>query len=237
MQIIPVIDLMGGLAVHAKEGHRQHYLPLVSSLCAHADPHSVIVGLLDLYPFQTIYLADLDALSGRTAQAALIADLKQAFAGLEFWVDSGWSGMGHTGFMDRYFSPVIGSESLEYDNLPSLREQKCDFILSLDVLNGTLLGPNEVVHHTEYWPRRVILMSLSHVGSGKGPDFERLQKYIYGYPGHAFIAAGGVRDEADLLRLATMGLSAVLMASALHDGRVNRAMIDRLTVDYSKRRV
>lgn len=237
MQIIPVIDLMGGLAVHAKEGHRQHYLPLVSRLCANADPHNVIIGLLDLYPFQTIYLADLDALSGKGTQAAVIAGLRQAFAGLEFWVDSGWPGLDHTDFTEHHFSPVIGTESLEYDKIPIVRAQKRGFILSLDVLNGTLLGPNEVFQQTECWPRRIILMNLSHVGSSKGPDFERLQQYISGYPDHEFIAAGGVRDEADLLRLATMGVSAVLMASALHDGRVNHSMIDRLTVDYSKRRV
>lgn len=233
MQIIPVIDLKGGLAVHAREGHREHYRPLVSTLCSSPEPCQVLQGLLALYSFSTIYLADLDALGGKPAQERLIDSMGRHCSGVEFWIDQGLPSRPSDPFTRDYFSLVIGSESLKYDNLSILSPGRDEFILSLDFMNDTLMGPEAVLAHPEWWPRRVILMSLSHVGSSLGPDFKRMADLMARHPGHDFIAAGGVRHEADLHRLASMGISAVLMASALHDGRVNRAMIERVMVDSS----
>ncbi|MDE2121341.1 MAG: histidine biosynthesis protein, partial [Betaproteobacteria bacterium] len=41
-------------------------------------------------------------------------------------------------------------------------------------------------------------------------------------------AAGGVRDAADLLELRELGLHGALLASALHDGRLDAAQLRRL---------
>ncbi|MBM3202519.1 nickel transporter [Candidatus Woesearchaeota archaeon] len=231
MQIIPVIDLKEGLAVHAREGHREHYRPLVSRLCSSPEPCEVLRGLLELYSFSTIYLADLDALGGKPAQERLIDALGRHFAGVGFWVDQGLPLRPPDTFAQGYFSLIAGSESLEYDNLSMLPEAGNQLILSLDFMNGVFMGPEALLTHPAWWPKRVILMNLSHVGSQKGPDFERMADLMARHPGHDFIAAGGVRHEADLHRLAAMGFSAVLMASALHDGRVDRAVIERMMVD------
>ena len=40
------------------------------------------------------------------------------------------------------------------------------------------------------------------------------------------LAGGGVRGRADLERLAAAGCDAALLATALHDGRVERADLD-----------
>jgi phosphoribosylformimino-5-aminoimidazole carboxamide ribotide isomerase len=45
---------------------------------------------------------------------------------------------------------------------------------------------------------------------------------IAAYPQIEFSAGGGVRRPDDLRRLKSIGLSAVLIASALHDGRIRR---------------
>ena len=47
-EIIPVIDLMGGVVVHARSGERDSYRPLTSPLAASAEPAEVVRGLLTL---------------------------------------------------------------------------------------------------------------------------------------------------------------------------------------------
>ena len=75
----------------------------------------------------------------------------------------------------------------------------------------------------ELWPRTVIVMTLDRVGAGSGPDlttFERLRALA---PGRQWIGAGGIRDASDLPAAAAAGASGWLVASALHDGRLDPA--------------
>ena len=62
MQIIPVIDVMGGIVVHASGGDRAHYQPLKSILTSSCDPFEVITDLLAWHDFKKVYIADLDAI-------------------------------------------------------------------------------------------------------------------------------------------------------------------------------
>ncbi|MEW8382346.1 MAG: nickel transporter, partial [Candidatus Thiodiazotropha taylori] len=64
MKLIPVIDLMNGIVVRAIRGQRQSYLPSSTPLCQSSQPEAVISALLSLYPFDTLYIADLDAITG-----------------------------------------------------------------------------------------------------------------------------------------------------------------------------
>jgi len=229
MQIIPVIDLKGGIAVHAKEGHRQDYRPLVSTLSNHPAPLTVIEGLLTLHPFKTLYLADLDALMGHPPQTGLIVSLQRNFPDVDFWIDQGLPSREDAALAETpHFSRVIGTESLEDENLCGLLARQGRFILSLDFMHGALLGTERILERVDVWPERIILMNLARVGSRHGPDFERIGHYMERFPQHQWVAAGGVRDTADLQQLASRGVSAVLMASALHDGRVDGEVIRRL---------
>jgi phosphoribosylformimino-5-aminoimidazole carboxamide ribotide isomerase len=230
MQIIPVVDLMNGRAVHARRGRRAEYRPLESPLCRSAEPRAVIEGLLRLYPFRTFYLADLDALMGKASQSERIDELRRAFPQVEFWIDSGGSEPAGRGDHARAAPavPVLGSESLDEANWHSLlKECASPFVLSLDVLDGNLLGPADLLRQPELWPERIILMSLSRVGSGEGPDFGRAAAFRRRHPDRSFIVGGGVRDAGDLERLETMGMAAVLMASALHAGTVDSRVLGR----------
>jgi phosphoribosylformimino-5-aminoimidazole carboxamide ribotide isomerase len=69
VKLIPVVDLLNGEVVHARKGQRSHYLPLQSSLCQGTQPETVVGALLDLYPFRTLYIADLDAIQRRGSHA------------------------------------------------------------------------------------------------------------------------------------------------------------------------
>ena len=52
-------------------------------------------------------------------------------------------------------------------------------------------------------------------------DFEQAARFVRDFPGHAFIAAGGVRHDEDLEVLERIGVSAVLVATALHAGNID----------------
>lgn len=206
---------MGGVAVHAYAGQRHRYRPLQSPLCASAQPEDVMTGLLRLYPFRTVYLADLDALQGRSDQRGLVRKLAKAHPEVTLWLDAGLP------VTDGPWVPVIGTESLDSCAWTHLQHRENDWILSLDFLDGHLQGASEVLIQPERWPTKVIVMTLSRVGSFAGPDWERLERVRSLAPGKEIIAAGGVRDARDLLILGAAGIDGALVASALHTGRLN----------------
>ncbi len=220
MHIIPVIDIRDGQVVAAREGRRECYPPLSSRLTEDTDPRAVIDALRTLHAFQTVYVADLDALMGFGAQWSVIRTLAKRYGALTFWVDQGLPADGLPSVGPGNVVPVIGTESLRAADLRRWWNSGTNFILSLDFLGHALLGDTASVQDSTYWPDRVIVMSLAHVGSAKGPDFARLREFRQRDPARQFIAAGGVRDAADLDALAALGMYGVLLASALHSGAI-----------------
>src|SRR5436309_152588 len=75
-EIIPVIDLMGGLVVRDRGGERDFYRPLVSPLAVSARPADVVRGLLQLHAFRQVYIADLDAIRKRGEHVAEVRALR-----------------------------------------------------------------------------------------------------------------------------------------------------------------
>lgn len=230
MQVIPVIDLKGGVVVRARMGRRDQYRPIETPLSPTSDPIDVARGLLSVHPFKTLYVADLDAIEGRADHRAVLARLNAAFPQLTLWVDNGiadprdaecWldGGWGHL---------VLGSESQTDGALVRHFAGHARVALSLDFRGEQFLGPPELLTDTASWPRDVIVMTLARVGSGAGPDLERLSAIARMAPQGRIHAAGGVRDAADLAALANAGIAGALVASALHDGRLTGTGLARL---------
>ncbi len=222
MQIIPVIDLMGGNVVHAKKGQRDHYKPIQTPLCKGSMPHAVIDGLKGIHDFKTLYVADLDALTGIGNHDALLLSLQENYTDLQFWIDRG---MPHNGqpYPTSKSVSVIGSESLTSEHLGILPQIGKQFILSLDFMGETLLGDQNLLRNPSIWPDTIIIMSLAHVGSTEGPDFKRLSWFRAQWPGKQIFAAGGVRHADDLSRLAKLGIDGALIASAIHSGVIGHS--------------
>lgn len=223
MEIIPVIDLMRGSVVHAKRGQRERYAPLRSRLCASSHPLDVVRALLELHPFRTLYVADLDAILGRGRQQALLDELQRKFAHMELWVDAAvrdlqqFRSLAATGLV-----PVVGSETLPSVHLLEALGERADaFVLSLDFRAGRFLGPPETLARPWLWPRRVLAMNLDRVGSQAGPDLALVRQLAALAPGALVYCAGGVRGAQDLAVLRAEGVSA-LVATALHDGSLTR---------------
>jgi len=229
VQIIPVIDVMGGIVVHARGGVRANYQPIQSRITTSGDPLEVISDLLTLHDFKKIYIADLDAIKNHTYDLALYEKLCQCFPELEFWLDIGirtkndWQMLSSL----KGLRCVVGSESLEEIDLLKSPQIKQKIILSLDYQNGRFLGKQELVEQAENWPEKVIVMNLDYVGARSGPDFSLLTKIQKLAMNSEVVAAGGIRNETDLEQLVKQGISASLVASALHNGNISSEVLNK----------
>lgn len=218
MRVIPVIDLRAGRVVRAVAGRRDEYKPSSSPLCTSADPLDVVAALRRLRPFELFYLADLDAILGSGDNRAAVTELLAAFPAACYWLDAGFNEPRRalSWPLGRRLRPVLGSESQtgseSYRTLYRALKQYRP-ILSLDYRDGRFLGPEGLLKQAEDRPDETILMRLDRVGVGAGPD----ATLPAGGAGRRWYAAGGVRNAADVQRLAEQGFAGVLVASALHD--------------------
>jgi phosphoribosylformimino-5-aminoimidazole carboxamide ribotide isomerase len=225
MKLIPVIDLMHGSVVTAVRGERDSYAPSNTPLCHSSNASEVIRALLDLYPFETCYIADLDAITGIGSQLDLIQQQHLNHPGLELWVDNGLTDLQR---ICDFARPVIGSESLvDVTQLSHLSASLSDPVLSLDFIDDRLMGLSESDLHVKYWPQDVIIMSLSRVGSVAGPDTLKLQQLSTHHPEINLYAAGGIRNRQDLEQLRHIGAAGALLSTALHQGQLDREEIGR----------
>ena len=230
MLIIPVIDLMGGQVVHARRGDRSNYRPLRSVLTPSSEPPEVVAALLDAAPFPVIYAADLDAILHHGDHRATLHRIARRFPAPTLWVDAGFSEPSQIlpWLSSKRIVPVIGSETLgSLDTLAGILIVAPEAVLSLDTRDERPLGPVELFDEPSVWPQRVIVMTLDRVGAGEGPALDRLRETLAQAPGRQVIAAGGVRNAHDLETLEAMGVHAVLIASAIHDGTLDRATLRR----------
>jgi len=223
MEIIPVLDLKAGRVVHANDGARINYPPLQSALSPDGVPLPLVRTLLENYAIRRLYIADLDAIANTGNHNDVIHLIRQSFPELELWVDAGirTADSLHRFYQRQTVRPVIGSETLTSLELP--RKQTpihAEPILSLDFNADGLLGLQQLGQQPGLWPRDVIIMSLDHVGTNRGPDFSRLRQYKNLADKHRLFAAGGVRNKQDLIALAEAGISGALVATALHNGQI-----------------
>lgn len=228
MRLIPVIDLMGGHAVHAVKGDRANYRPVDSPLVRDSDPVAVARAYRTIHPFTTFYVADLDAIQGGAPDTASLGRLREALPDAAFWVDAGLTGADdcRRWLAAGVGTAVLGSETLSDGGvLTDLASEIAagDVVLSLDFRGDAFLGPAALLTAPSAWPAHIIVLTLARVGAGEGPDYDRLDMVRAKRPDCAVYAAGGVRGMTDLTRLRQSGIAGALVASALHDGRLTSA--------------
>lgn len=236
MQIIPVIDLMNSQVVHAKQGNRKQYQALQSTLCTSSNPLRVVTDLLKLYPFSTVYIADLDAILGLGNHNLIIEQICSTYPAVNFWLDCGIRQVNARAIYNAEKSKniriVIGSENIvnlqDYRAISYACESK--HVLSLDYSITSALGIGELHLSARFWPDDTICMTLNAVGGEQGVDIERLTwlsqlNSARKKPANLY-AAGGVRHIDDLKAVESMGLAGVLVATALHNGSLNTSQIE-----------
>ena len=224
MQIIPVIDIKGGIVVHARRGLRADYAPLNSPLVEGCEPVAVARALCALCRTTSLYVADLDALAGRPVNEATLAAVASVAAP---WVDAGATTPEAAVALRRagVARNVVGTESLG----PGA-ELTRPVVLSVDLRDGRLISqdpelagrdPSAAVPLARaLGVRELLVIDLARVGSSAGPPLDPVAELVAALPATAIYAGGGVRDDADLRALESVGAAGALVATALHEGRV-----------------
>jgi phosphoribosylformimino-5-aminoimidazole carboxamide ribotide isomerase len=233
MQILPVLDVLHGQVVRGVGGRREEYRPIVSSLVAGSEPLTVAAALRELCGTAGLYLADLDAILHRRPQIDLYRKLAAAGPLL---VDAGVRSVAEAQAVAETGTAVIaGLETVP--EAATLREMVAAVgsdrvVFSLDLQAGRTLGgagwpmePLEIVEQVaDCGVSRLIVLDLADVGSDTGGSTLDLCRQIQRrWPDVRLIVGGGVRGRDDLDRWSQLGVEAVLVASALHDGRLTAA--------------
>lgn len=230
MKIVPVLDLKGGIVVHARGGQRAKYAPLRTPLVEGCEPVAVARALCAVCRTGDLYVADLDALRGEPVDESMLAALARV---AEPWVDAGATTPERVAALARagVARNVVGTESLEPGALTALllSEPSPPLVLSVDVREGKLISPDPELAGREaaaavplaktLGVRELLVTDLARVGGGSGPSLGAVAQVAAALPGVAIYAAGGVRDDEDLRLLESAGATGALVATALHERR------------------
>ncbi len=238
-----MLDVLGGRAVHAIGGDRARYRPLRSILHADPAPRELARSFREALGLNAVYLADLDAITVRRGDLALYREV----AGLEMdlWLDAGLHDERDLdGLLPiERLHVVAGLESLHGPDALARTLAVAGperLIVSLDLRDGRPITPT-----ADAWPesdaialgrrilgigvRRLILLDLSRVGRGSGTGTAGLLDALLAtHPDSEIAVGGGISTIEDVERCRDCGASAVLVGSALHDGRIGRSGLERL---------
>ena len=233
MKVIPVVDVLGGIVVHAVRGRRNEYQPLKSSLCAFTNPLDVAMSL-KRFGFSELYVADLDAITGGHPDFSLFKRIV-AKTGLKVMVDAGVTSLKTAEeVLDSDVSKVIiGTETLR--SIRFVAEAVDSFgservLVSLDLMGNRIISGFELGRLAEpvaflreleaLGVSQIIVLDLARVGSGEGVNMPFLREALGNIKVNVLVG-GGVRDVTDLVELKGLGVFGVLLATALHSGKIS----------------
>lgn len=242
MQILPVIDLMGGVVVRGVAGRRDEYQPVVSQLAEDPRPLTIARGLRDRLGLHTFYLADLDAIETGQPHWQTCRELSED--GFALWIDAGLRDAFRAEQLQQAGAAAVIA-GLETINRPELLTAICRtvgserVIFSLDLKEGVPLGdtsgwgttsPLDIAAKAiDCGVRRMIVLDLAAVGVESGPPTIPLCREIRRrWPDLELITGGGIRGLDDLITLQDERVDGVLVATALHNGRIGRTEIETL---------
>jgi phosphoribosylformimino-5-aminoimidazole carboxamide ribotide isomerase len=241
MLVMGVIDVRGGLAVHARGGRREEYAPVTRvgpRAIASGSVRELSRALATDLGVQTLYMADLDAIDGGPVQDPLVATA--VGAGAPVWLDAGISTVEHarTAWSLAVARVVVGLETLtSFEALGDIAKDLggANVAFSLDLRHGRPLtrggsairdAPAQIaVRARDAGASSVIVLDLARVGAGHGPDTFLIEQVRAAVPDVMLLAGGGLRDLRDLRTLAEAGCDGALLASALLDGHMGAAEV------------
>jgi phosphoribosylformimino-5-aminoimidazole carboxamide ribotide isomerase len=233
-----VLDVLGGVVVHAVAGRRDLYSPIRSSLCKGADPLEVVTAFRSIYNFKDLYVADLDAILGKKSAFSLLHSLNE----LRFrvMVDSGVRSIDQVlKLIDAgAFEVIVCTETMPNiifveKIIESVGQNR--IVVSVDIKDGKIFGDSKSVrslHPSDFISKlegkgvsKFILLELNRVGTFKGPNLKFIREILKMFDGE-FIVGGGVRDINDLKQLRNLGVYGALLATALHTKRVSKSELE-----------
>lgn len=224
IEIIPVLDLMSGIAVSGKSGDRETYQPLETVYSSSPDPVDIAVSL-KRQGAKRIYIADLDAIEGIGSNLDVVRRINHI---LPVMLDWGVKDFQTFQFALDFASKVIvATETLRSINdLENIMETFTPerIVVSIDIKEGHILSKHLSLGFDELKckleeikPEEIILLDISGVGTLKSFNTNFLDEFIEF--GDSLILGGGVTSED--IQLHKRGINKFLIGSALHSGKIN----------------
>ena len=238
MRVTPVLDLMAGRAVAARGGERATYAPVHSVLASgEGDALALARAFRDVLGCVEWYVADLDAIRGGAPQWPLVRALADLGGGrLLLDVATTTVERGAEALAAGADRVVVGLETLAaFAQLEAIvgRVGSARVVFSLDLRGGTPLvrpgaphggpggSPLELARRAvAAGVRALLVLDLARVGTGAGVDLELVGRVRRPLPPAEGLGGGGVGGPAAPAGRAAAGCDAVLVASALHEGRL-----------------
>lgn len=233
MKIIPVIDVLNGIAVHGIRGERKQYQPLKSVLYNSANPMEIAFAFESL-GFSNLYLADLDAIQRKLVNLDIYSQIT-AKTCLDLMVDAGISDNSQA---EKVFSTgvtkiVIGTEtlgSLSFVNRAVTNFGEDKIVVSIDQKGGKLLSASKGIASmsavsvaqklVKMGVKNIILLDLDRVGTEHGINNSAL-KAVLDTIDVEVLVGGGIKGLQELEQLRKLGISGALVATALHNGKIS----------------
>lgn len=240
-EVIGVIDIRAGRAVHARGGQRGTYEPIVSvrdALIASGDAASLASFYVERLGIRELYIADLDAIIDGAVQNELLCRL--AAAGTPLWIDTGIRSVDDANHALELGAArvVVGLETLpSFDTLDAICAAIGGdrVIFSLDLRNGqpmtsdpaiqSMSTTSIAVRARDAGTRSLIVLDLARVGTGVGLDIDLIASINGAAADVAVFAGGGVRHWDDVMQLSNAGCDGALIATALHNGTLTATHI------------
>jgi phosphoribosylformimino-5-aminoimidazole carboxamide ribotide isomerase len=239
LRIIPVIDTLRGVVVHAVQGHREEYHPLETEFSAAADPVEVASGLKSRFGCDELYVADLDGIMRGEADLSLLARLCR-IGGMKVIADAGVNSpskaraLVDTGVV----GVIVGTETLgRLEDMEEIIEVSGGVPVtgSIDIKGEKVISrcaalkgvrPLEAARMLEdNGVGQLILLDIGRVGSEVGVDVSLVEETVRAVD-LPLLVGGGVASIEDVLALRNAGASGVLVATALYRGRLSRRDLD-----------
>lgn len=237
MRVIPVIDLLGGHVVRGVGGQRDKYRPIESQLVDSSEPLAVANAIRDHLGTNYIYVADLDGI--RTGELSRDCLENLALAGFDVLLDAGAFELRQVGLLLDLGvrDVVIALETLKDQTAVAASIEKFGperVVFGLDLKANwpvmseqcpwSDLTPGQIAEEAVgLGVERMIVLDLHAIGRASGvPTLPLCRRLLESHPKLRLITGGGIRTQDDIDTLEGEGLDGVLVASALHDGRLTR---------------
>ena len=236
MQVVPVLDVLDGQVVRGVAGKRENYLPVISTWTSACDPISVAEAIRNQFGLDRFYVADLDGIMHRRPNYLVYRQLIER--GFRLLLDAGFRNLEEVLFVQEVamdLEIVVGLETCRSpDDLQEIVSRTPKVTFSLDLVSGQArlspdsrgwgLDPEEILRQAvESNVRSILVLDLADVGTGSGGSTDSICRFIRSaFPHVSLMTGGGIRNRDDLKRFSAHSVDAVLVASALHDGRLKR---------------
>lgn len=242
MRIIPVLDVLNGEVVRGIAGQRDSYQSVKSILTSNSDVGSICEAFDKQFGITEYYIADLDGIERDAPNIDVLRNLQDLHYRL--WLDAGFASVEKLKSMQARLSLdfleriIVGLECCpDISSLEALLKVVGAerLVFSLDLKNGVPFFPSDASpgwsqatsdqiaqQAVDLGVRTIIVLDLAAVGLGRGtPTLDLCRHLKHEYPELELITGGGVNSVADLAGLESC-CDGVLVASALHDGRLTK---------------